>query len=305
MNTQQPTLDSREVSRMIGKRHDHLMRDIAKYVRAIDKPSRSENRLADDEDFSQINFDSAKQGDSNAPKFGAVKQGDSNELNFEPVKNDGFPRSWETKNNNFSAPNFGVAQQDDFSGLNFEPAENDSFLTSGENEMKADVLNSEEPKNDSDDDEDLGIQAGKSLEYFVPSFYADAQGKTRPCYLCTKKGCDLIANKLTGDKGIRFTVEYIERFEEMTKQLQQFVPYAATRQTIGEVANLLREARLIAKEGGISLAQSIASITLYIQAKGEPFSNDIANLLLEKEDAEKLQSKQLTLFGFTNNHKGA
>lgn len=268
MTTQQPTLDSREVARMIGKSHGNLMRDIAKYVRAIDKPSQSKNGSADDEDFSQINFDSAKQGDS-------------------------------------SAPNFGAAEQEDLSGPNFESAENDSFPTSGENEMEVGALNSEEPKNDSDDDEDLGIQAGKSLEYFVPSFYADAQGKTRPCYLCTKKGCDLIANKLTGDKGIRFTVEYIERFEEMTKQLQQFMPYAATRQTIGEVANLLREARLIAKEGGISLAKSIVSITLYLQAKGEPFSSDIANLLLEKEDAEKLQSKQLTLFGFVDNGKGA
>lgn len=245
MTTQQPTLDSREVARMIGKSHGNLMRDIAKYVRAIDKPSQSKNGSADDEDFSQINFDSAKQDDSN--------------------------------------------------GLNFEPAENDRFHTWGENEIGA--LTSDESQNDSDDDEDLGIQAGKSLEYFVPSFYADAQGKTRPCYLCAKKGCDLIANKLTGDKGIRFTVEYIERFEEMTKQLQQFIPYAATRQTIGETAKLLREARLIAKEGGISLAQSIAGATEYLQAKGEPFPDTMARLLLEKEATEQLQPKQLVMFG--------
>lgn len=292
MTTQQPTLDSREVARMIGKLHGHLMRDIAKYVRAIDQPGQSKNGLADEEDFNQSKSGLVGDENFNQLNFEEVNNNNFGGPNLGPAKNEGFPSSWETKKNNFSVSNF-------------EPAENDSFPTSGENEMKADVLNSEEPKNDSDDNEDLGIQAGKSLEYFIPNFYVDVKGETRPCYLCTKKGCDLIANKLTGDKGIRFTVGYIERFEEMTKQLQQFVPYAATRQTIGEVANLLREARLIAKEGGISLAQSIVSITLYLQSKGEPFSNDIANLLLEKEDAEKLQSKQLTLFGFTNNHKGA
>ena len=144
----------------------------------------------------------------------------------------------------------------------------------------------------------------QSQNFFIPSVYLNSQNKEQPCFLITKKGCDLIANKMTGEKGILFTATYVTKFEEMTKQLQRFTPYAATRQTIGEVANLLREARLIAKDGGISLAKAIESITLYLQAKGEPLSDDIARLLREKEAAETLQSKQLTLFGF-DEHRGA
>lgn len=37
-------------------------------------------------------------------------------------------------------------------------------------------------------------------EYFIESSYQDSIGRTLPCYLCTKKGCDMIANKMTGKK---------------------------------------------------------------------------------------------------------
>lgn len=35
-------------------------------------------------------------------------------------------------------------------------------------------------------------------EFFIDNFYKDAQDKERPCYLITKKGCDMIANKMQG-----------------------------------------------------------------------------------------------------------
>lgn len=136
----------------------------------------------------------------------------------------------------------------------------------------------------------------RSQDFFIPDTYFNSQNKEQPCFLITKKGCDMIANKMTGEKGILFTAIYVTRFEEMTKELQQFTPYAATRQTIGEVANLLKEVRLIAKDSGISLAKSIKSATEYLQAKGEPFSSDIARMLLAKEDTEHLQLEQLSLF---------
>lgn len=55
----------------------------------------------------------------------------------------------------------------------------------------------------------------RSLDYFISSTYIDAQGKERPCYNCTKIGCDMIANKLQGQKGVWFTARYIEAFEKM------------------------------------------------------------------------------------------
>lgn len=134
----------------------------------------------------------------------------------------------------------------------------------------------------------------RSRDFFILHSYFNSQNKEQPCFLITKKGCDMIANKMTGERGVLFTATYVTRFEEMTKQLQQFNPYAATRQTIGEVAKFLHEIRLISKEGGISLAKSMQSATEYLQAKGEPLSDVIARMLLAKEDSQ--QARQLTLF---------
>lgn len=39
-------------------------------------------------------------------------------------------------------------------------------------------------------------------DFFIPSTYKDSTGRTLPCYLLTKKGCDMVANKMTGEKGI-------------------------------------------------------------------------------------------------------
>ena len=59
----------------------------------------------------------------------------------------------------------------------------------------------------------------RSLDFFVPSDYVDAQGKTRPRYLLTRKGCDMVANKMTGEKGVLFTAAYVTAFEEMREKL--------------------------------------------------------------------------------------
>ena len=60
-----------------------------------------------------------------------------------------------------------------------------------------------------------------SLEFFIPSTYIDAQGKKRPNYQITKKGCEFIAHKLTGEKGALFTAAYINRFHEMEEELKR------------------------------------------------------------------------------------
>lgn len=54
-----------------------------------------------------------------------------------------------------------------------------------------------------------------SQDFFMESTYSNAQNKLQPCYLLTKKGCDMVANKMTGEKGVLFTAEYVTRFEEM------------------------------------------------------------------------------------------
>ena len=60
----------------------------------------------------------------------------------------------------------------------------------------------------------------RSLDFFVESSYIDKKGESRKCYLLTKKGCDMVANKMTGEKGILFTATYIDRFYQMEQQLK-------------------------------------------------------------------------------------
>ena len=59
-----------------------------------------------------------------------------------------------------------------------------------------------------------------ALVFFVPSTYQDNKGQVRPHYLLTKKGCEMVANKMTGEKGVLFTAEYVTRFNEMDHHLQ-------------------------------------------------------------------------------------
>lgn len=40
-----------------------------------------------------------------------------------------------------------------------------------------------------------------STNFFIPATYQDNLNRTKPCYLLTRKGCDMVANKMTGDKG--------------------------------------------------------------------------------------------------------
>ncbi len=74
-------------------------------------------------------------------------------------------------------------------------------------------------------------------DFFSESTYLDSNNQSRPCYLVTKKGCEFIAHKLTGQKGTEFTAKYINRFHEMEQELT--VPNA-TEIPIGEIASYLK-----------------------------------------------------------------
>lgn len=73
-------------------------------------------------------------------------------------------------------------------------------------------------------------------DYFIPSTYRDASGKENKCYEVTRMGCDFLANKSTGEKGVLFTARYVKRFNEMENQKNQ----TPLTEHPGEVANLLK-----------------------------------------------------------------
>lgn len=55
----------------------------------------------------------------------------------------------------------------------------------------------------------LGDKAG---EFFVDGCYTDTSNKKRFCFFITKAGCDLIANRIPMDKGIKFKEKYESLF---------------------------------------------------------------------------------------------
>ena len=78
----------------------------------------------------------------------------------------------------------------------------------------------------------------RSVDYWFESTYKDSTGRELREFQVTKKGCELIAHKTTGDKGVLFTVRYMERFEEMEKHIKQQVPqtYAQALLEAGRLA---------------------------------------------------------------------
>ena len=67
---------------------------------------------------------------------------------------------------------------------------------------------SQNPKMDSD-------------KFFIESSYRSGTGKEYTCYLLTKQGCEMVANKMTGEKGILFTAEYVQAFNKMEEHIKE------------------------------------------------------------------------------------
>lgn len=81
----------------------------------------------------------------------------------------------------------------------------------------------------------LGEGKISHTEFFQASTYVTDQNKTLPCFLVTKKGCEFIAHKMTGQKGTEFTARYINRFHEMEEMPQRLLT-----EHPGEVAKLIQ-----------------------------------------------------------------
>lgn len=65
----------------------------------------------------------------------------------------------------------------------------------------------------------LGESNFALADFFLEDIYLDLQSKKRPYFKVTKKGCEFIAHKLTGEKGAIFTATYINKFHQMENQL--------------------------------------------------------------------------------------
>lgn len=77
----------------------------------------------------------------------------------------------------------------------------------------------------------LGESAG---EYFYEGTYTDSLNKERSCFMCTLKGCELMANRMIGEKSIKFKEQYNLRFEDCTEQEPEAKEYP-----VEEVARMM------------------------------------------------------------------
>ena len=86
-------------------------------------------------------------------------------------------------------------------------------------------------------------------KYFIQSEYKDLSGKRNKCYLCTKLGCDFLANKFNGEKGILFTAKYVERFNIMERAIKENDIVIANKEieelkdTVNELKKAIEEAK--------------------------------------------------------------
>ena len=129
------------------------------------------------------------------------------------------------------------------------------------------------------------------VDFFIESTYTDSKGEIRPCYLCTRKGCEMIANKLTGQKGVTFTALYINTFHSMEDKLTKPAKYGKKATSAGEVASLIKTLRSIMKD------QKSEPEKIALMAKGvcDQFGVNLPEKFVEKKHFDG----QLFLIGFT------
>lgn len=75
-------------------------------------------------------------------------------------------------------------------------------------------------------------------DFFIQSSYFDKTSRNLPCYLLTKQGCEMVANKMTGEKGILFTAKYVQAFNQMSEELKRTAKENESKMSVAEAISL-------------------------------------------------------------------
>lgn len=83
-------------------------------------------------------------------------------------------------------------------------------------------------------------------DFFIESQYISGiPARPYKSYLITRRGCDMVANKMTGEKGVLFTAAYVTKFEEMEKALQPQLPQTPIEALLLAVQNMAAQEKRI------------------------------------------------------------
>ncbi|MDE5765333.1 MAG: Rha family transcriptional regulator [Ruminococcus sp.] len=126
----------------------------------------------------------------------------------------------------------------------------------------------------------LGELNFQFTDFFIESTYKTEQNKEMPCYLCTRKGCEMIANKLTGQKGVAFTALYINAFHKMENHIRKQKPIQTAEDKAKALEVKLMNARVRMSNQFLKLA------------KVDTVSEEYKNILVAKS-AEVLAGQPL------------
>ncbi|HHD2799926.1 TPA: Rha family transcriptional regulator [Clostridium perfringens] len=119
-------------------------------------------------------------------------------------------------------------------------------------------------------------------KYFIPSTYKSGTREYK-CYEITKMGCHMLGNKLQGEKGILFTAKYVERFNEMEKQL-------SSGQSTRQISAIdLFEAQVQAFKEVKQQINEVNHKALEAKAKSEKLEERMDNQTLSTAQTKKLK----------------
>lgn len=115
-------------------------------------------------------------------------------------------------------------------------------------------------------------------DFFTKSTYKDANNQSRPCFNVTKKGCELIAHKLTGTKGTEFTARYINRFHEMENVIRDGIPEKKSKKKKEKLSSVNQMAKNISGllgKAGVDVKFIAAEVVRIYTDNGYPVHSPI------------------------------
>lgn len=130
-------------------------------------------------------------------------------------------------------------------------------------------------------------------DYFIKATYIDEKGEARPCFYCTEMGCEMVAHKMTGNKGVIFTAQYVKAFHAMRSLLLE------------RASPIWQDTRSIGKEIRRQETEAIKCLVDYATAQGsqnaERYYTNLSRLadttagIVERDRAQVVQLTTLLL----------